>query len=67
MAASLSPSPASERIERPQPLRDREVDRHDHDRHDREGGGERDVPGGALVDVDRLADEQAATCRRCRG
>jgi hypothetical protein len=48
----------SERIEGPHALGDGEVDRHDDDRHHREGGGERDVARRALERVDGLADEQ---------
>ena len=53
----------SERIEGPHPPGDRQIDHHDDDRHHGEGGGERDVPGGALLRVDRLADEVARTSR----
>ena len=38
----------SECIERPHPLRHGQIDQHDDDRHDGEGRGQRDVPGGAL-------------------
>ena len=36
-----------------------QVDRHDHHRDDREGGGQRDIAGSALWTQDRLANEQA--------
>ena len=47
----------SERIEGPEAFGDGQVDRHDRDRHDGEGGGERDVAGRALVQIDGHADE----------
>src|SRR3546814_19344395 len=52
-------APDLERIERSQPARAPEIEAHDDDRYDGEGGGQRDVAGGALVDIDRLADEEA--------
>jgi hypothetical protein len=54
----ISPVRDLERIEGSQAFGDRQMHCHDHDRHVGEGGGERDVARGALVHVDRLADEE---------
>src|SRR3569833_617076 len=62
-AASFTPHPArspSECIERPKLSCAPQIKAHDDDGVDGEGGGERDVPGRALLRVDDLADEQAA-------
>src|SRR5258706_8479965 len=50
---------ASEGIEGSQASRGRQIDRHDHDGHDGECRGERDVARGALQLINRLADERA--------
>src|ERR1700687_2274322 len=47
----------SERIQSPKALRHREIDRDEHDRYDRERGGERHVSGGALLLIDHHANE----------
>ena len=49
---------ASERIEGSHPLGAPEIEAHDDDRHDGEGGGERDIARRALMGIDRLADEE---------
>ena len=56
----------SERIERPSAAGQAEIDRHDQDGHDGEGGGQRDVARGALVDVDRPADKEAGVAEGLR-
>src|SRR5262245_48685487 len=64
MAATRKPRPAglplrpSERIEGPEALGNRQIDAHHDDRDEGEGGGHRDVAGGALQAVDGHADER---------
>src|SRR6185436_9921777 len=75
-APTLSDSPAlapcrafpatSERIECSQPSRRGEIDRHDHYRHDGKRGSKRDIAGGALQLVHRLADEWAGVADDAR-
>ena len=43
----------------PAAWRHQQIDGHDHDRHDGEGGGQRNIARRALVRIDRLADEGA--------
>src|SRR3954470_6045971 len=60
-AATFNPHPArcpSERIESSEPAGAPEIEAHNDDRNHGEGGGERDVPGGALLRVDDLTDEE---------
>src|SRR5262245_58322065 len=59
-AADFRPRPAvpSERIEGSEALRDRDVDRDQHDRHHGERRRHRDVPHRSLLYVDEAADEQ---------
>ena len=52
---------------RPPALGAPEIEAHDDDRHDREGGGQRDVAGGALLRVDGLADEEPRGADDLRG
>ena len=73
MKASVMPTPTRSRtrdlpresssdvLERAEAARDQEVDDHHRDRHEGEGGGERQVVGD--VAVDDVADELRATTR----
>src|SRR5574343_1665222 len=57
-AAAFSNGFPLERIEGPQPTRQRQIERDQHDRHHGERGRQRNIAGRALLHIHEVADEQ---------